>query len=674
MQRSTAIILSTLCLVYPTSIVAQDKTGFIPPRYQTLAKEGRVRLKGILGAPEMHPAYSPTTRFTADGKRAIYVEDLTTGGHEKPSYRSRLSIWDVEAKGWPREIDVDGKNVSALDLSRNGAKALLSGLMFPEKEKYAQAYLSLWDLKIGKEIRTIATEERAVLTVALAADETVALVGTQEDLKLWDLKSGKPVLSFAIDKKIGATAVAWLPGGKQFLAGFHGGEIRLYDRDKEKHLRSYKTRGDHAFIWHLAISKDGKRFVAGDFQSSATLWETGGKEINSLRIEKRTIEEVITSIALADDGKTVLSTWSKSSPEADDSACTRLICWDGEANKTLWSHTTSYRGRLPVHIDGDNLHIGGGPNLFSSWSIQRGKASHHWDGHKGPINAVGVLANNDIISVGQEGQILTWRKGQVAKTMFAHKGAVTALALSKDRNNWLTAGADLEIRHWPPDALRPIVMKKSHMGPITSLAYGVSGSGDRTVRTWDLMKGQEIATFAGHAEGVNAVAVSPDDRWLASGSDDATIKVWPIKDGKLDPDREPLTLEKHTKPVTSLTFTPDGKRLISGSQDQKLMVWNLQKMSMDFMIPGHKNWINSVLLLDARTVVTASDDLTVAVWNLETGMEIGRVDFGIVGDCPRCLAQVGPDRFLIGTASWLIYEVQLLPEGKSKRHAGSSIK
>ena len=185
------------------------------------------------------------------------------------------------------------------------------------------------------------------------------------------------------------------------------------------------------------------------------------------------------------------------------------------------------------------------------------------------------------------------------------------------------------------------------------------------------MTRKELATFAGHSAAVNAVAISPDDRWLATGSSDATIKVWPIKNGKLDLDRDTITLEKHTKPITCLTFTPDGKRLLSGSQDQKLLVWDWQKGSMDFMIVGHKNWINSILLLDAKTVLTASDDLSVCAWNLEDGMELGQIDFGTVGDCPRCLAKIGPDRFAVGSSNWLIYEFQLT---KSKGGTGSSNK
>ncbi|PWT70250.1 MAG: hypothetical protein C5B46_09835, partial [Proteobacteria bacterium] len=312
-------------------------------------------------------------------------------------------------------------------------------------------------------------------------------------------------------------------------------------------------------------------------------------------------------------------------------------------------------------------------------SIKTGKLELSWGGHKGPVTALGVLQSGEILSGGIDGSLITWRDGQIFSKSSAHQGAITAMTMHKDKKDWLTAGADLLIRRGPPNAKLISVFKKKHTGPITSLAWSndhgwaASASGDRTVRTWSPGDGAEIDLFQGHPEGVNAVAISPDSRWLASGSDDATIKIWPVKNGKLDPDREPITLEKHKKPVTCLAFTPDGKRLLSGSQDQKLMVWNWQKGSMDFMIPGHKNWVTSLLQISNNIVLTTSDDLTMCAWDLSNGMEIARVDFGAVGDCPRCLAQLSPDRVLVGTSSWLIYEFQLMPP-QTKRGKDSSNK
>ncbi|MBI1830757.1 MAG: hypothetical protein HYR84_04820, partial [Planctomycetes bacterium] len=190
-----------------------------------------------------------------------------------------------------------------------------------------------------------------------------------------------------------------------------------------------------------------------------------------------------------------------------------------------------------------------------------------------------------------------------------------------------------------------------------------------SVKTWFMPTGAEIATLTGHSEGGNAVAISPDGRWIASGSDDATIRVWPVKDGKPDADRDTLVLEGHKKAVTCLAFTADGKALLSGSQDNSLKLWNWDKEKAVRTMPVHKNWITSITLLDDGTALTTSDDLTICLWDIATGNELGRIDFGAVGDCPRCATRLGADRILVGTSSWLIYEFQIL---KSK--AGGSSK
>jgi WD40 repeat protein len=667
-----------LCLVpiftLPIGLSAQE----LPPRFQAIAKEGRIRLTSILGTPELQPAYSATTAFSADGKRAIYVEDLSSGNDDKPILRSRLIVTTPQSPAWPREFEVPGKSVTALALSADGSKVLLTGLTYPEKEKEARTYLSVWDLNAGKEIYSFLTKERPPLCAALAADGTTALLGTFDAIKRWDLKTGRELSSHGEKGKAQATALAYLPGDKQFLVGTRDGTIQRFDVNNGNPGHTYQCKGDHSFVWHLTPSADGKRFVSGDFQHGVTLWETStGKEINIFKLEKRTSEEVITSVTLANDAKTVLLTWAKSDTAPDDFAGTKLYAWDGETKKINWSYIVPYRGRLPILALGDKLLIGGGPNLFDVWDWKQGKKLQSWGGHKGTVNALTVTHDGTILSAGQEGSIMTWREGLLVGKTPAHSGAVICMCVGPDRKRWLTVGTDQTTKLWSAQADKPLQTLKGHAGPLTSVAFDssgkfcVTGSGDRTAKTWDLTTGKELASFAGHSEGVNAVAISPDDRWLATGSDDATIRVWPIKDGKLDPSREAIVLEKHTKGVTCLTFTPDGKKLISGSQDQKAIAWNWQKGSMDFMIPGHKNWINSILLLDANTLVTSSDDLSVCVWDLTTGMEIGRVDFGAVGDCPRCLTKLGPDRFAVGTSSWLIYELQVVP-AKSKGGIGSS--
>jgi WD40 repeat protein len=59
-----------------------------------------------------------------------------------------------------------------------------------------------------------------------------------------------------------------------------------------------------------------------------------------------------------------------------------------------------------------------------------------------------------------------------------------------------------------------------------------SASGDKTVKVWDLEKGQEVLSLTGHITAVTSVAWSPDGQRLASASADQTVRVWDARTGQ----------------------------------------------------------------------------------------------------------------------------------------------
>ena len=175
-----------------------------------------------------------------------------------------------------------------------------------------------------------------------------------------------------------------------------------------------------------------------------------------------------------------------------------------------------------------------------------------------------------------------------------------------------------------PALVRLLTGHQSHVNSVAVSPDGryiVSGSWDRTVAVWDLDSGSLIHQLSGHRDRVWSVVVSPDGRHIVSGSLDGTVAVWDLESGALI-----RQLDSRKAGVWAVAVTPDSRRIVSGSGNNILRVWDLESGALIRRIPGHGEEIWALAVSpDGRRIVAGSRDLSVAVWDLESGALIQRL-------------------------------------------------
>ncbi|WP_375466646.1 protein kinase [uncultured Nostoc sp.] len=216
---------------------------------------------------------------------------------------------------------------------------------------------------------------------------------------------------------------------------------------------------------------------------------------------------------------------------------------------------------------------------------------------------------------------VAYEKLALVNSLTGHTDWVSSLAISQDGKTLVSGSGDRSIKIWNLQTGGLKTTLSLHTDAVNSVAISpdgktlVSGSKDGTIKVWNLENGSLKNTLTGHKDAVNSVAINSDGETLASGSADKTIKIWNLQTGKLK-----NTLTGHTKSVWRVALSPDGKTLVSGSYDNTIKIWNLQPPSLKATLTGHTDLVYSLAITpDGQTLVSGSADKTIKIWNLQTG-------------------------------------------------------
>ncbi|CUA69991.1 Vegetative incompatibility protein HET-E-1 [Podospora anserina] [Rhizoctonia solani] len=174
---------------------------------------------------------------------------------------------------------------------------------------------------------------------------------------------------------------------------------------------------------------------------------------------------------------------------------------------------------------------------------------------------------------------------------------------------------------------------EAHQRPVWSVAFAptdeigihtylASGSDDGTIRTWNIHSSAltlRSVCRLGKCK-IKSIAFLPNGN-IASGSSDGIIYIWDSSRPDGTPLKEPLRIHAHTDTIWSVACSPDGKYVASGSADQTIRFWNPktgQKVLQT--LTNQTSDINSIAFsYDGKLLASGSSDRTICIWNIPQG-------------------------------------------------------
>ena len=571
-----------------------------------------------------------------DGKSRVW--DTTTGELLHTLGKAGEKVWGVACSP-------DGKTIAA-------ASTTLSG---------GFGSVRLWDAATGEPKKTLDFQTGAARVLYSPHQDTLAVVLDEGSVASFRADGGEPRAPFGgkedraedavfsadgkwlatnrgtsiavystVDRRLVSTipstsgqvmAVAFAPDGT--LGVPMSGAVKLFDPEtgKEKGALVTPDPGSHdngkiRAIACVAFSPDGKLAAGGGMDDLVRVWELATGHIkHQLRVHK----DEIKSVAFSPDSARLVS-----------------ASMDGTAG--VWDMAS---GALVARLTGHEAELHGAQFLDGTRvaTISYDRTARVWDTSNGlfagalaviPQGLTSAVTSRDLLRLavtgGDQARVIDTNSGAIVQLV--QEGQISSVAISEGGGRVATGT--------------------------------LQGAKDGVLRLFDGATGQLRATIAGHERGVSALAFSPDERLVASGTVDGRVRVWSADTGDRLSEVPP-----HAAGVTEVAFSGDGALLVSGASNGTIQIAEAKTGVLTRTLQGGQGPVTDMAFAPGGRVVLVAQDTEVRLWDVASGDL--RATLGGYEQAVMAMAFSPDGKTLAATASDGVTRLWAYPEGRLLR-------
>lgn len=446
-----------------------------------------------------------------------------------------------------------------------------------------ERWIRLWDGSTGAPEGTIGPNpgDKAITRMALSSNGQMLATATSGYAVVWDVQTREKC--FVHNSIYRETSAAFSPGNDWVAFGSLASRVQLIacaEFDSPRFFMSRHRDGVEA----VAFSPDGRWGLGGDRGGVLSLWplHIDANGLNQVTPDPELKQQTESTQILVHEGRVLSVDFSPDSQRIATASKDGLVrVWD---RKTLGPLELSRFQGEPVY---DAIPLSDGNVLlflkgkFLRWNPDTGHSQRlsgtqdvSWTTVEEHDLQLAILNFETGLAVSLAGKFnnpnrklraaLSPNLVNVCSLTLSPEGSRLA-GLSSERQLFLMDSHSYELQNNFP----PLLCNSLAFSP-DGKKLALSRKGSDNVEIRDVITGRMIRPLGEHSAQVNQVAYSPDGKWIASGSEDRSIKVWNAVTGELE-----STLRGHRGRVTDVAFSPESRSLFSTGWDGTLRVWSL---------------------------------------------------------------------------------------------------